>query len=97
MAIVTAAFCCVGALAITSSLYHIDKDLLGWWLYCHWLCNAVFSLAVINLFFACLSLVKVEETQVPLLLDFQVEESKFVIEAKTIQRMELLGLGCWKV
>ncbi|PIA42544.1 hypothetical protein AQUCO_02000177v1 [Aquilegia coerulea] len=25
-------FCCVGALAITGSLYHIDKDLLGWWL-----------------------------------------------------------------
>ncbi|KAI7982028.1 Cyclin-D3-1, partial [Camellia lanceoleosa] len=47
---------------------------------------------------ACLSLAaKVEKTQVPLLLDFQVEESKFVIEAKTIQRMELLGLGCWKV
>ncbi|KAI7981461.1 Geranylgeranyl transferase type-2 subunit beta 1 [Camellia lanceoleosa] len=32
MAIVTAVFCCVGALAITGSLYHIDKDLLGWWL-----------------------------------------------------------------
>ncbi|KAI7981668.1 Geranylgeranyl transferase type-2 subunit beta 1, partial [Camellia lanceoleosa] len=25
-------FRCVGALAITGSLYHIDKDLLGWWL-----------------------------------------------------------------
>ncbi|BBH00033.1 RAB geranylgeranyl transferase beta subunit 2 [Prunus dulcis] len=25
-------FCCVGALAITGSLHHIDKDLLGWWL-----------------------------------------------------------------
>ncbi|KAF5178876.1 Geranylgeranyl transferase type-2 subunit beta [Thalictrum thalictroides] len=25
-------FCCVSALAITGSLYHIDKDLLGWWL-----------------------------------------------------------------
>ncbi|KAI7981667.1 Geranylgeranyl transferase type-2 subunit beta 1 [Camellia lanceoleosa] len=32
MAIVTVVFCCVGALAITGSLYHIDKDLLGWWL-----------------------------------------------------------------
>ncbi|KAI7997325.1 WD repeat-containing protein 55 [Camellia lanceoleosa] len=32
MAIVTAVFCCVGALAITGSLHHIDKDLLGWWL-----------------------------------------------------------------
>ncbi|KAK4577395.1 hypothetical protein RGQ29_027763 [Quercus rubra] len=28
-------FCCVGALAITGSLHHIDKDLLGWWL-CEW-------------------------------------------------------------
>ncbi|KAG7014120.1 Geranylgeranyl transferase type-2 subunit beta 1 [Cucurbita argyrosperma subsp. argyrosperma] len=25
-------FCCVGALALTGSLHHIDKDLLGWWL-----------------------------------------------------------------
>ncbi|KAF3943146.1 hypothetical protein CMV_030263 [Castanea mollissima] len=25
-------FCRVGALAITGSLHHIDKDLLGWWL-----------------------------------------------------------------
>lgn len=43
---------------------------------------------------ACLSLAaKVEETQVPLLLDLQVEESKYVFEAKTIQRMELLVLS----
>ncbi|XP_013630808.1 PREDICTED: geranylgeranyl transferase type-2 subunit beta-like isoform X3 [Brassica oleracea var. oleracea] len=25
-------FRCVGALAITGSLHHVDKDLLGWWL-----------------------------------------------------------------
>ncbi|KAL4039183.1 hypothetical protein IC575_002830 [Cucumis melo] len=25
-------FCCVGALALTGSLHHVDKDLLGWWL-----------------------------------------------------------------
>ncbi|XP_027771008.1 geranylgeranyl transferase type-2 subunit beta 1-like isoform X2 [Solanum pennellii] len=25
-------FCCVAALAITGSLHHVDKDLLGWWL-----------------------------------------------------------------
>lgn len=25
-------FCCVGALAITGFLHHVDKDLLGWWL-----------------------------------------------------------------
>ncbi|XP_044491903.1 cyclin-D3-3-like [Mangifera indica] len=42
----------------------------------------------------CLSLAaKVEETQVPLLLDLQVEESKYVFEAKTIQKMEILVLS----
>ncbi|KAJ0098179.1 hypothetical protein Patl1_28621 [Pistacia atlantica] len=43
---------------------------------------------------ACLSLAaKVEETQVPLLLDLQMEESKYVFEAKTIQKMEILVLS----
>ncbi|XP_016720076.2 cyclin-D3-3 isoform X1 [Gossypium hirsutum] len=43
---------------------------------------------------ACLSLAaKVEETQVPLLLDLQVEESNYVFDSKTIQRMELLVLS----
>ncbi|KAK8482057.1 hypothetical protein V6N13_056940 [Hibiscus sabdariffa] len=43
---------------------------------------------------ACLSLAaKMEETEVPLILDLQVGESKFVFEAKTIQRMELLVLS----
>ncbi|KAJ4701699.1 Cyclin D3 [Melia azedarach] len=49
---------------------------------------------------ACLSLAaKVEETQVPLLLDLQVEDSKYVFEAKTIQRMEILVLSAlnWKM
>ncbi|KAL2528546.1 Cyclin-D3-3 [Forsythia ovata] len=49
---------------------------------------------------ACLSIAaKVEETQVPLLLDLQVEESKYVFEARTIQRMELLVLSTlqWKM
>lgn len=49
---------------------------------------------------ACLSLAaKVEETQVPLLLDLQMEESKFVFESKTIMRMELLVLSTlqWKM
>ncbi|CAI0557443.1 unnamed protein product [Linum tenue] len=48
----------------------------------------------------CLSLAaKVEETDVPLLLDLQVEETKYVFEAKTIQRMELLVLSSlgWKM
>ncbi|MBA0717367.1 hypothetical protein Golax_005195 [Gossypium laxum] len=43
---------------------------------------------------ACLSLAtKVEETQVPLLLDLQVEEARYVFDSKTIQRMELLVLS----
>ncbi|KAF8024607.1 hypothetical protein BT93_F1700 [Corymbia citriodora subsp. variegata] len=49
---------------------------------------------------ACLSLAaKVEETQVPLLIDFQVEDSTPVFEAKNIQRMELLVLSSleWKM
>ncbi|XP_044470455.1 cyclin-D3-3-like [Mangifera indica] len=42
----------------------------------------------------CLSLAaKVEETQVPLLLDLQVEESEYVFESKTIQKMEILVLS----
>ncbi|KAL5562443.1 hypothetical protein UlMin_032190 [Ulmus minor] len=48
----------------------------------------------------CLSLAaKVEETQVPLLLDLQVMDAKYVFEAKTIQRMELLVLSSlqWKM
>ncbi|XP_038897489.1 cyclin-D3-1-like [Benincasa hispida] len=36
---------------------------------------------------------KVEETQVPLLLDFQVEENEYFFEAKTITRMEILVLS----
>ncbi|XP_028764149.1 cyclin-D3-3 [Neltuma alba] len=43
---------------------------------------------------ACLALAaKVEEIRVPLLLDLQVEQSKYLFEAKTIQRMELLVLS----
>eukprot|EP01018_Ginkgo_biloba_P014993 Gb_01779 [translate_table: standard] len=42
---------------------------------------------------ACLSLAaKMEEIQVPLLLDLQAEEPKFIFEALTVQRMELLIL-----
>ncbi|ESQ31209.1 hypothetical protein EUTSA_v10004441mg [Eutrema salsugineum] len=42
---------------------------------------------------ACLSLAaKVEEIHVPLLIDLQVEEARYIFEAKTIQRMELLIL-----
>ncbi|KAH7855864.1 hypothetical protein Vadar_029836 [Vaccinium darrowii] len=39
------------------------------------------------------------ETQVPLLLELQVKESKYVFEAKTVERMELLVLSAleWKM
>uniref|UniRef100_A0A2P2JQR6 B-like cyclin n=1 Tax=Rhizophora mucronata TaxID=61149 RepID=A0A2P2JQR6_RHIMU len=49
---------------------------------------------------ACLSLAaKMEETHVPLLLDLQVEDCRYVFEAKTIQRMEILVLSTlqWKM
>ncbi|XP_021903581.1 cyclin-D3-1-like [Carica papaya] len=49
---------------------------------------------------ACLSLAaKVEETQVPLLLDLQVGDCAYVFEAKQIQRMEILVLSTlqWKM
>lgn len=49
---------------------------------------------------ACLSLAsKVEEIHTPLLLDLQVEGSKFVFESKTIMKMELLVLSSlqWKM
>lgn len=48
----------------------------------------------------CLSLAaKMEEVDVPILLDFQVEEPAYVFEAKTIQRMEVLVLSTleWKM
>ncbi|XP_062221935.1 cyclin-D3-1-like [Phragmites australis] len=46
---------------------------------------------------ACLSLAsKMEETFVPLPLDLQVAEAKFVFEGRTIKRMELLVLSTLK-
>uniref|UniRef100_A0A0E0LW01 Uncharacterized protein n=1 Tax=Oryza punctata TaxID=4537 RepID=A0A0E0LW01_ORYPU len=43
---------------------------------------------------ACLSIAaKMEETAVPQCLDLQIGEARFVFEAKTIQRMELLVLS----
>nr|QYW07125.1 cyclin D2-2 [Dimocarpus longan] len=46
---------------------------------------------------ACLSLAgKLEEPEMPQLVDLQVGEPKFVFEAKTIQRMELLVLNTLK-
>ncbi|XP_057530327.1 cyclin-D4-1-like [Amaranthus tricolor] len=49
---------------------------------------------------ACLSIAaKIEETSVPHSVEFQVGDPKFVFEAKTIQRMELLVLDTlkWKM
>ncbi|URE06778.1 Cyclin, C-terminal domain [Musa troglodytarum] len=46
---------------------------------------------------ACISLAaKMEETDVPLCLDLQVGEAKYVFEARTIRRMELLVLSTLK-
>ncbi|KAA8531554.1 hypothetical protein F0562_006263 [Nyssa sinensis] len=46
---------------------------------------------------ACLSLAaKMEETRVPLLLDLQVLEPKFIFKPKTVQRMELLVMASLK-
>ncbi|URE31396.1 Cyclin, C-terminal domain [Musa troglodytarum] len=46
---------------------------------------------------ACLSLAaKMEETEVPLSMDLQVGDAKYVFEARTIQRMELLVLATLK-
>lgn len=43
---------------------------------------------------ACLSLAaKVEETQVPLLLDLQVEDTPYLFEAKAIKKMEIFVLS----
>ncbi|KAL8225476.1 hypothetical protein R6Q57_018033 [Mikania cordata] len=45
----------------------------------------------------CLSLAaKMEETNIPMILDLQSCESRFMFEAKTIQRMELLVLSTLK-
>ncbi|KAL2460557.1 Cyclin-D4-1 [Abeliophyllum distichum] len=49
---------------------------------------------------SCLSLAaKVEETEVPLTVDLQVGEPKFMFQSKTIQRMELFVLSTlnWKM
>ncbi|KAJ9537900.1 hypothetical protein OSB04_030633 [Centaurea solstitialis] len=48
----------------------------------------------------CLSLAaKTQQTQVPSLLDLQVEETKYLFESKTIQKMELLVMSAlkWKM
>ncbi|VVB18125.1 unnamed protein product [Arabis nemorensis] len=43
---------------------------------------------------ACLSLAaKIEETEVPMLINLQVGDPKYVFEAKSVQRMELLVLN----
>ncbi|GMH13493.1 hypothetical protein Nepgr_015334 [Nepenthes gracilis] len=84
-------FCCLTAILSINYLdrflcrFHFQKD-KPW----------MTQLAAVT----CLSLAaKVEEPQVPLLLDLQVEAAKYVFEAKTIQKMELLVLSTleWKM
>ncbi|XP_020963443.1 cyclin-D2-1, partial [Arachis ipaensis] len=60
----------------------------------HWIQKKQRVWTVQLLAVACLSLAtKINETDPPLCLDLQVGELKFVFEAKTIQRMELLVLS----
>ncbi|XP_047319169.1 cyclin-D4-1-like [Impatiens glandulifera] len=55
------------------------------------------SWAIQLLAVACLSIAaKMEETTIPLIVDLQVGEPKFVFEGKTIQRMELLVMNTLK-
>ncbi|KAG7571753.1 Cyclin-like [Arabidopsis suecica] len=77
-----------GALCICLSMNYLDRFLTSYELPKDkdW---AVQLLAV-----SCLSLAaKMEETDMPQIVDLQVEDPKFVFEAKTIKRMELLVLN----
>ncbi|XP_027367190.1 cyclin-D3-1 [Abrus precatorius] len=82
------------ALTATLAVSYLDKFLLSF----HFQREKPWMIQLVAV--TCISLAaKVEETQVPLLLDLQVQDSKYVFEAKTIQRMELLVLSTlkWKM
>ncbi|OMO56237.1 hypothetical protein CCACVL1_26685 [Corchorus capsularis] len=88
------AYYCFGPLSICLSINYLDRFL------------SLYELprgktwTVQLLAVACLSVAaKMEETKVPMSVDLQVGEPKFVFEAKTIQRMELLLLSTleWKM
>lgn len=82
------------ALTATLAVTYLDRFLLSF----HFQREKPWMIQLVAV--TCISLAaKVEETQVPLLLDFQVQDTKYVFEAKTIQRMELLVLSTlkWKM
>ncbi|KAL1296042.1 hypothetical protein AAHE18_19G254800 [Arachis hypogaea] len=82
------------ALTATLAVTYLDRFLLSF----HFQREKPWMIQLASV--TCISLAaKVEETQVPLLLDLQVEDAKYVFEAKTIQRMELLILSTlnWKM
>ncbi|KAL2324212.1 hypothetical protein Fmac_023270 [Flemingia macrophylla] len=82
------------ALTATLAVTYLDRFLLSF----HFQREKPWMIQLVAV--TCVSLAaKVEETQVPLLLDLQVQDTKYVFEAKTIQRMELLVLSTlkWKM
>lgn len=82
------------ALTATLAVNYLDRFLLSF----HFQKEKPWMIQLVAV--TCISLAaKVEETQVPLLLDLQVQDTKYVFEAKTIQRMELLILSTlkWKM
>ncbi|XP_061368906.1 cyclin-D3-1 [Gastrolobium bilobum] len=82
------------ALTATLAVTYLDRFLLSF----HFQREKPWMIQLVAV--TCISLAaKVEETQVPLLLDLQVQGTKYVFEAKTIQRMELLVLSTlkWKM
>ncbi|XP_020239440.1 cyclin-D3-1 [Cajanus cajan] len=82
------------ALTATLAVTYLDRFLLSF----HFQREKPWMIQLVAV--TCISLAaKVEETQVPLLLDLQLQDTKCVFEAKTIQRMELLVLSTlkWKM
>ncbi|MED6144604.1 hypothetical protein PIB30_017338 [Stylosanthes scabra] len=82
------------ALTATLAVTYLDRFLLSF----HFQREKPWMIQLASV--TCISLAaKVEETQVPLLLDLQVQDAKYVFEAKTIQKMELLILSTlnWKM
>ncbi|RZB89228.1 Cyclin-D3-1 isoform B [Glycine soja] len=82
------------ALTATLAVTYLDRFLLSF----HFQREKPWMIQLVAV--TCISLAaKVEETQVPLLLDLQVQDTKYLFEAKTIQRMELLVLSTlkWKM
>jgi cyclin D1/2/4 len=77
-----------GPLTIALSVNYMDRFMSRH----HLLQHKTWMLQLLSV--ACISLAaKMEETEVPILLDLQVENAEHIFEAHTIQRMELLVLS----